>query len=297
MLVIISDLHFTDGTTSNWKKKEDLFNINPRAFKLFLSRISDIVERRNISDVHFVYNGDIFDPLRTHAWFDIDASEHPWAIPLNSEKVRDHTKKILENIIDNPCNRTSLQWLNGTHEDFTKVWKQSDSDVTVRRTYIPGNHDRIINLYPDCRGLVYERLLNVSAEEGRFENLYFEVRQPFAIGAALLFRHEIAPLHFALTAIIIEIKGAVFPDNTVHRPHAGDVVAPARRPTGNGNHANVGCLDTLHGGKHDGRQPTIERQGVINIRQNVSKAIFDRFGHFSDCFHQSTPEVFLRYIR
>jgi len=87
MLVIISDLHFTDGTTSNWKKKEDLFNINPRAFKLFLSRISDIVERRNISEVHFVYNGDIFDPLRTHTWFDIDTTEHPWSIPPKSEKV------------------------------------------------------------------------------------------------------------------------------------------------------------------------------------------------------------------
>jgi len=174
MLVIISDLHFTDGTTSNWKKKEDLFNINPRAFRLFLSRISDIVELRNIREVHFVYNGDIFDPLRTHAWFDIDTTEHPWSIPPKSEKVAGHTEKILENIIDNPCNKTSLQWLSGTHEEFTEVWKQSDSDVTVRRTYIPGNHDRIINLYPDCRKLVYERLLNVSGEDGRFENLYFD---------------------------------------------------------------------------------------------------------------------------
>jgi len=172
MLVIISDLHFTDGTTSNWKGKEDLFNINPRAFRLFLSQISDIVQRRHIEEVHFVYNGDIFDPLRTHAWFEIDDSEHPWSIPLNRKKLARHTKTILKNIIDNPCNKTSLEWLSGTHKDFSQAWKPSD--VVIKRTYIPGNHDRIINLYPDCRRLVYKRLLNVPEEDRRFENLYFD---------------------------------------------------------------------------------------------------------------------------
>lgn len=172
MLVIISDLHFTDGTTSNRKGKEDLFNINPRAFKLFLSRIYDIVERRKIKDVHFVYNGDIFDPLRTHAWFKIDASEHPWAIPVNSAKLGRHTKRIFKKIIDKPCNRESLLWLSGTHEEFPSVWK--DPDVVVKRTYIPGNHDRIINQYPDSRKLVYERLLNLTNEDQRFENIYLD---------------------------------------------------------------------------------------------------------------------------
>ena len=80
----------------------------------------------------------------------------------------------------------------------------------------------------------------------------------------------------------------------VYRPHAGDVVTPARRPARDGDHANAGCLDTLHRVKHGGRQATVERQGVIDIRQNVSNAFFDRFGHFCDGFHQSTPEVYLR---
>ena len=61
MLVIISDLHLTDGTTSNWSKGKDLFNIPPKAFRLFFSKISNIVERRkNIENVTFIYNGDIF---------------------------------------------------------------------------------------------------------------------------------------------------------------------------------------------------------------------------------------------
>ncbi|UCE53458.1 MAG: hypothetical protein JSV31_30165, partial [Desulfobacterales bacterium] len=46
MLVIISDLHFTDGTTSNWIRKKDLFNINPDAFKLLVGKISNIIVRR-----------------------------------------------------------------------------------------------------------------------------------------------------------------------------------------------------------------------------------------------------------
>ena len=46
MLVIISDLHFTDGTTSNWLGDKDLFNIDPKAFKLFFGKISNIIARR-----------------------------------------------------------------------------------------------------------------------------------------------------------------------------------------------------------------------------------------------------------
>ena len=48
MLVIISDLHFTNGTTSNkGENGADLFNVSPNAFRLFTARLSDIIERRN----------------------------------------------------------------------------------------------------------------------------------------------------------------------------------------------------------------------------------------------------------
>jgi len=171
MLVIISDLHFTDGTTSNWAGGKDLFNIDPKAFKLFFSKISNIIERRkSIKEVTFVYNGDIFDLLRTNVWFNVPKTQRPWSVPLEKDKVYQKCNKILEAIIRH--NEESLQWLRGTHGDFGKVWKPK---IKIKRVYIPGNHDRVINLHPPCRKQVHQNLLG-NQGSGRFNNAYTDQR-------------------------------------------------------------------------------------------------------------------------
>jgi hypothetical protein len=174
MLVVISDLHFTDGTTSNWKGKEDLFNVSPRAFKLLFGKISDIIERKNgaISKVTFVYNGDIFDPLRTHVWFKAPKSKRPWSIPLKKTEVYGRTHKILTDTIRH--NDEALAWLSGTHGDFCKeAWHV---DTKIDRIYIPGNHDRIINLCKRSRKLVRQSLLGQSRPSGdpQFKNFHMD---------------------------------------------------------------------------------------------------------------------------
>ena len=173
MLVIISDLHFTDGTTSNWVKGKDTFNIKPGAFKLLLSKISDIIENKKdlIQKVCFIYNGDIFDPLRSYKWFDADEDEQPWSMPLDKNKLYAKCGKIVKKIIDDhEANREALSWLSGKHDEFNEVWKV---DSKIDRVYIPGNHDRILNLDPDCRKMVRECLLDQSGSKV-FENKYFD---------------------------------------------------------------------------------------------------------------------------
>jgi UDP-2,3-diacylglucosamine pyrophosphatase LpxH len=169
MLVIISDLHFTDGTTSNWIRKKDLFNINPDAFKLLVGKISNIIARRkSIPKVTFIYNGDIFDPLRTNLWFEASEAERPWSIPFEKDKVYQRSNFILEKIIEH--NQESLAWLSGTHPDFENAWKV---DSEIDRIYIPGNHDRIINQHQPCRKLVHDRLLGQTGNR-RFNNFYMD---------------------------------------------------------------------------------------------------------------------------
>ena len=170
MLVIISDLHFTDGTTSNYSdNNKDLFNINPEAFRIFFRKISDIVERRpSIEEVTFIYDGDIFDILRTHLWFGAPQNELPWSLPLEKDKVYKRCDNILNEIINH--NEASLSWLNGTHEEFKDTWK---AQVKIDRIYIPGNHDRIINLHSPCRRKVNQHLLNKPGDS-RFSPFYMD---------------------------------------------------------------------------------------------------------------------------
>jgi UDP-2,3-diacylglucosamine pyrophosphatase LpxH len=180
MLAIISDLHFTDGTTSNRGPdgRRDLFNVSPKAFKLFFSDLKEIVSRGNdIRKVKLVYAGDIFDLLRTCAWFDAPQSALPWSVPLDKAKVEAEAGKILDAIIAN--NAKALAWLSGVEAkpdgalapfpELRDLWPEH---VALERVYLPGNHDRLVNLHEPLRAKVWSRLLGVAGETKEFSNQY-----------------------------------------------------------------------------------------------------------------------------
>ncbi|MDH4184697.1 MAG: hypothetical protein OEV92_10770 [Nitrospinota bacterium] len=167
MLIVISDLHFTDGTTSNMSADgKDLFNVSAGAFKLFFEDLAETIKRTNakrkgiINEVTLVYNGDIFDPLRTTAWFNHAADERPWHLPFSADvqnAVYGHCRKILVDICGQ--NEEALGWLNGTAEGIKESWPDG---VAIKRVYIPGNHDRILNQDQQCRQMIHQKLLNQS---------------------------------------------------------------------------------------------------------------------------------------
>ncbi len=69
MLVIVSDLHFTDGTSGE--------TVRSGAFKLFRDALSDLAygaswradgKYKPIEDLHLVLLGDILDVIRSAQW-------------------------------------------------------------------------------------------------------------------------------------------------------------------------------------------------------------------------------------
>jgi hypothetical protein len=205
MLVIISDLHLTDRTTSRIKggdkdfsdktdckydkknkEEKDLSNVSSKAFKAFFGQIAGIIQRREeksekegkniqgekkqnkIKNLTFVYNGDIFDPLRSARWFDDDKRSSPWRKPYSSVDELKKFHSIMECIMEE--HEESLKWLSCTHDDFPDIIKEKKPKLV----YIPGNHDRTVNLYQPTRALVYDRLLGEPGNEGEvpFKNSY-----------------------------------------------------------------------------------------------------------------------------
>jgi UDP-2,3-diacylglucosamine pyrophosphatase LpxH len=206
MLAIISDLHFTDGTTSNWGTdprasggRRDLFNVSPKAFKLFFTDLAEIVARGNgIRKVKVVYAGDIFDLLRTVAWFDAPPSAVPWSVPLDPTKLEIACGEILDRIVAN--NEKSLAWLSGAEAqndtgalvpfaEFEAIWPKG---VALERVYLPGNHDRLVNLFPSLRARVWKRLLGRDGEAGEFANQY---RDGEGHAAFVMHGHESDPFN------------------------------------------------------------------------------------------------------
>jgi UDP-2,3-diacylglucosamine pyrophosphatase LpxH len=148
MLVFISDLHLTDGSSGE--------TINPDAFEKFTYQISQLAQKAKARELQIVLLGDIFDIIRSDTWLKTD-SVRPWSsedsVDKNGDDLRKYTTKILSNIIENPKNRQSISLFQELKSTMEK------NDVPVQFTYITGNHDWLINRYPETRMAVSRCLL------------------------------------------------------------------------------------------------------------------------------------------
>ena len=174
MLVIISDLHLTDGTSGQTIKKN--------AFRIFTKRVRDMAWdasfRRNKPDentdkpdentdkpekntyqpverVDILLLGDILDVIRSTSWLQKGSKARPWSDPSNRafiKKVQDISDAILEH------NEPSLDYLKdlSRHNGLTlppsnDTGQQPNYDedplsVEVKIHYMVGNHDWFYHL-------------------------------------------------------------------------------------------------------------------------------------------------------
>lgn len=150
MLVIISDLHLTDGTTGT--------TIGAGAFEDFRDRLTELAldasQRADgryepLAAMDLVLLGDVFDVVRSTRWSDGGAGEDglvrpwdDWQEPRFAAKIERITSKILE------ANAESLGWLRAFSEEQA-ITAPADPDdplgdriaVPVNIYYVTGNHD------------------------------------------------------------------------------------------------------------------------------------------------------------
>lgn len=149
MLVLISDLHFTDGTAGK-------HNVPTDAFRIFFGNIAGTAKRLRrkggkIREIRIVFLGDIFDLLRTESWFEYPVNERPWGD--NTEKIEKNARTILDGIINE--NQDTFNLLGGD------LKKECGLPFDPERIYIPGNHDRLCDRYDTLRDKVCD-CLNIS---------------------------------------------------------------------------------------------------------------------------------------
>ncbi len=176
MLVIISDLHLTDGTSGE--------TIRASAFGAFRERLRDLAydaswradgKYRPVEKVDIILLGDILDVIRSTKWLAIE--ERPWSDPQSQKftmKIAEINSAILENNntalgILKSINRGSALTLPPATEAgkpaFTSRDKPGSADrvpVKVQMYYLVGNHDWFYHLdgraYADVRNSVVDAL-------------------------------------------------------------------------------------------------------------------------------------------
>ena len=143
MLVLVSDLHLTDGSTAR--------NVDPEAFTLMASLVRDTAVRRGAREMHLVLLGDIFDLVRTDYWLRraIPADERPWGgVPdprtgLNADDVRIEGQfaAILDELLATPAAQGLAR----------AIASLADGSRPLKVTCVVGNHDRILWNFPRLR--------------------------------------------------------------------------------------------------------------------------------------------------
>lgn len=143
MLVLVSDLHLTDGSTAR--------NVDPEAFTLMASLIRDTAARRGAREVHLVLLGDIFDLVRTDYWLrqGIPPDDRPWGgrpdprtgVNAGSALIERQFATVLDGIAATP----SAQALGRA------IASLDDGTRPLKVTYVVGNHERVLWNFPGLR--------------------------------------------------------------------------------------------------------------------------------------------------
>ena len=174
MIVAISDIHFVDGTAGK-------HNMPFSAFEgVFLTAIATLAKRKNARELKILLLGDIIDLIRSQKWFEVHADDRPWGArglrDIGKPRKGSVTeKKCLQILGKVPANRlknanppaslakSTILYQNWqTFKLFRDLKRRLsgllDRDIAVKVVYVPGNHDRLCNLYTSVRDQLRRQL-------------------------------------------------------------------------------------------------------------------------------------------
>lgn len=173
MLIFISDLHFVDETAGK-------HNIPTRAFEGVFEDLSKYGGKPR--EIKIIFLGDVFDINRTTYWLGVDETERPWGdVDEKKEKIEQHANNILDAILER--NRNTFNIFKGSMKE------KFGFPVEPERAYLPGNHDRLCNIFPSLRKKVKENL-GLSDESGPFPHVYDDANYGNQYGVLARHGHE-----------------------------------------------------------------------------------------------------------
>jgi UDP-2,3-diacylglucosamine pyrophosphatase LpxH len=123
--------------------------------------------------------GDIFDLLRTTYWLDKDESEKPWGDVVNKRaEIGTHANAIMDRVLAE--NQQTFDLFRGNLKDLCGF------PMEPERIYIPGNHDRLCNMFDSLRTKVREAL-GIPPSTDPFPHVYDD--KQFAVQYGVFARH------------------------------------------------------------------------------------------------------------
>lgn len=228
MLIVISDLHLQHTSSDVFRYQDEKGearecgvhrNISPEALTLLKDEIVRYRGKFQNKDVKLVLNGDIFEILRTPIWLEQDL--RPYHEGLPPENLRPIVLKILDHIAAD-----NQEFLDALKQHFVRKIDENGEPIaafdglTIEIVYLPGNHDRLLNAWPETRRKVRD-LLGMKAGDQPFPHQLVLTRDDKNENYGVLIRHGHEYDKFNYVAAIPNER----PEDRYLRSPLGDVLA------------------------------------------------------------------------
>ncbi len=215
MIVVLSDLHFSEAKSTQLGPYRFNRNLPPDAFQSYFSEINRVAKANEITKVALVLAGDILEISRSAIW--LNESHRPY---INNDDVKpgsDLESTILK-IMDTIEKETEV---SETLALFRNIQDNFDMDVTLN--LVLGNHDRLINATQKTRNS-FRRMFGLENSDEPIDQ-FLIVRDsddnPFCL---VRHGHEYDPANFSLNVTKIDVLPTRFEDKFYQQSCLGDIL-------------------------------------------------------------------------
>lgn len=214
MLIVMSDLHFTENQSYQLGKIKINHNLPPSVYKAYFSEIIDLVHDNNIKHIDLVLAGDIFEINRNSLWLKDELRPY---IDCKDVEANGRFEKILLKIMLGICRDP---YVAETLDIFRTL--QEKADVPVNLHYIPGNHDRLLNSSLLIRHLTQVEL-GIPKNDLPFEH-QFILRTNNEDRVLVRHGHEYDPANFNVSYKLASSIPTFIEPEEYGKPVLGDVI-------------------------------------------------------------------------
>ncbi len=214
MLVVLSDLHFSEAQSSRLGELAFNKNLPAETYQAYLVEISQIALANQVDQVDIVLAGDIFEINRSGIW--LQGPERPYRDNADIAPGSPWEKiilTILDAIAQEDKVRQTLDLFRSLEAYF---------EMPVKLHYLLGNHDRLVNATPETRARA-RALLGLDGGDLPLEHHFIyrnDAGQSFCL---VRHGHEYDPMNFSVDTHEMKPIPTEFPEEVYDQAPLGDI--------------------------------------------------------------------------
>ncbi len=214
MLVILSDLHFSEAQSTQIGDYRNNRNLPSEAYQAYFSEVNHFANANQVKKIEFVLAGDIFEISRSGIW--LEGDHRPY---INNDAVQpgSDVEGIILKILDAIANEANVAETLASFRNIRQYF-----DIEVELHLILGNHDRLVNATPNTRKRVRE-LIGIKGQVGRIDNYHVfnnDRGEPFCL---VRHGHEYDPTNFSVNVRKMDVIPTEFSAEAYDKAVLGDI--------------------------------------------------------------------------